>query len=181
MGNHAHNGRSTNEGVGGVTQALDGDQPPPAMTLADKLDWLFEHVKGPNGRKPSPRQVGDHVFRVTGVRCSRNHISDLRSGATANPTLAVLEGIADFFDVDMDYFTNDNRARMIQASLDFVLALRNDRLRAAALHEVLTTLSSVAPVLSAVDLHTIRDTIREHAAAHAAEAGDQAVVGPGLA
>jgi hypothetical protein len=64
----------------------------------------------------------------------------LASGQRDNPTMDVIEGLADFFDINRAYFVDDEKAREIQEQLNMAVMLRDDRVRAIALRAVTSAL-----------------------------------------
>lgn len=134
-------------------------QPRLALSLAEKLTWLFEHVRRDNGRRHSKTAVAAFVAEYTGETCSRGYIALLANGQKTNPTLRVVEALAAFFDISPAYFVDDEQAARIQNQLEVVVALRDGDIRAIALHEVTSALDN-AGTLSVEDLHAIHDLIR---------------------
>jgi transcriptional regulator with XRE-family HTH domain len=69
-------------------------------TLAQKVDWLFDLCRTPQGRQYTYGQVQ----RSTNNRITASYVWKLRTGAMSNPGLSALEALADFFDVPLCYF-----------------------------------------------------------------------------
>jgi transcriptional regulator with XRE-family HTH domain len=70
-------------------------------TLAQKVDWLFDVHRTPQGKQFTYGQVQ----RATGNRITASYVWKLRTGAMGNPGLSALEALADFFQVPLDYFS----------------------------------------------------------------------------
>lgn len=89
-----------------ASRAGGQNEPPP---LADKLNHLFAVVRRPDGGE----YYGKHVVaavRETGVELSASHLSELRRGIKSNPTVRVLQALANFFEVRVSYFFDDPAA-----------------------------------------------------------------------
>jgi transcriptional regulator with XRE-family HTH domain len=74
--------------------------------LAEKLERLFEEVRKPNGKKYSQAEV---VAGTLGV-LTRVYLWKLRTGRATNPGFHVVQALADFFGVEVDYFARDEAA-----------------------------------------------------------------------
>jgi hypothetical protein len=112
----------------------------PPMTLAEKVTWLFENVLREDGSQHSRSEVARAIAQYTGGSCTRNYVAMLASGQRDNPTMDVIEGLADFFDINRAYFVDDEKAREIQDQLNMAVMLRDDRVRAIALRAVTSAL-----------------------------------------
>lgn len=69
------------------------------VVLAKRLTWLFQNVRRPNRRR---RYSSEEVATAVGV--SSGYIRKLRTGLADNPTLNLIENLADFFGVDISFF-----------------------------------------------------------------------------
>ena len=70
-------------------------------TLAEKLENLFEEKRKPDGSKYTQTEV---VEGTDGV-LTRVYLWKLRTGRATNPGFHIIKAIADFFDVDVNYFS----------------------------------------------------------------------------
>jgi transcriptional regulator with XRE-family HTH domain len=98
-----------------------------AGTLADRIDKLFKTIRRPNGREHS----NEEVARACGF--SKQYMGQLRRGESTNPTYQNLAALAAFFDVDVAYFFNSERAERIRADLELAAAIRDANVSALAL------------------------------------------------
>jgi len=71
---------------------------PEPLPLKDLINFLFEHVKHPEGRPYITQEVADQV------RISHATINQLRTGRNKNPTVPTLQEIARFFGVPLNFF-----------------------------------------------------------------------------
>lgn len=69
----------------------------PDMSLADKVDLLFEH-----GRKQGKNVTYQAIGEATGVAWT--NLMKIRNGKNANPGLRVVQALAAYFEVKLDYF-----------------------------------------------------------------------------
>ena len=72
-----------------------------AGTLAEKLKNLFEENRKPDGSKYTQTEV---VIGTDGV-LTRVYLWKLRTGRATNPGFHIIKAIADFFGVDVNYFS----------------------------------------------------------------------------
>jgi transcriptional regulator with XRE-family HTH domain len=156
-----------NEGRGGVTSDAVKGQSRPVRSLAEKLTWLFENVRRPNGRKHTLEEVANFVAEHIGGHCSRNHISMLANGQRVNPSMDIIEGLAAFFDISPAYFVDDDAAQEIQAQLELAVAMRDGDVRAVALRAVTTALAAGRSTISVEGLREVHDLIRRLSTASA--------------
>jgi transcriptional regulator with XRE-family HTH domain len=95
------------------------------------LNRLFQTVYPP-GRGPHTSAELVSALRSQGIRISAPYVSQLRSGARTRPSRTAVEGIADFFRVDPDYFTDDYYRRLVDEELYLLAAMRDEGVRRVA-------------------------------------------------
>ena len=92
-----------------------------ARRLAERLNRLFEEYRAPDGHK----YTYGEVEVATGGRLSVPYLSTLCNGGIAHPRMDKLTLLADFFGVDLRYFTAlDPDAPPVEASPEFSAELR---------------------------------------------------------
>lgn len=97
-----------------------------ALTLAEKINWLFETVHPPERGPYSNVEVERALAqRKGGPTISANYLYLLRSGRRDNPTKRNLEALARFFAVDPAYFFDEEAGRATFADLALLAALRS--------------------------------------------------------
>ena len=105
-------------------------------TLAAKVDRLFDIVRRPDGKQHTNEEVAAACRDATGESFSTTYLWQLRTGRRDNPTKRHLEALANFFDVPVAYFFDDDQGRQIHAELELLGALRNAEIRNVALRAV---------------------------------------------
>ncbi|MFE3197811.1 Secondary metabolite protein [Embleya sp. NPDC059237] len=99
-----------------------GEKPDtPAMTLAAKLDRLFDVVRKPDGGAYSNGEVARGIKEQAGsggATVSASLVQQLRTGVQTNPTLKTIDALARFFGVEPVYFFDDAAAERIAAERD---------------------------------------------------------------
>lgn len=92
--------------------------PTPPSTIGGRINRLFE-VQRPS-REPertwTNREVV-HACKSRGFDLSESHLSELRREVKTNPTVRTLSAIAQFFEVRVGYFTDDEIASEIERDL----------------------------------------------------------------
>ncbi|MFE7202616.1 hypothetical protein ACFU8R_20310 [Pseudonocardia alni] len=91
----------------------------PPSTVNGRLERLFE-VSRPQ-RTPDRKWRNSEVVsacRASGRDLSESHLSELRRGIKANPTMRTLGALAWFFDVPVGYFVDDEVAARVGADLE---------------------------------------------------------------
>ena len=119
-------------------------------TLAEKLDYLFRTVRGPDRREYSNEDVAAAITRDQGVTISASYIWYLRTGQRDNPTFKHLNALARFFGVPPAYFFDEETSVRVEAELGLLTAMRDTGVRDIALR---------AAGLSSKSLDTINDII----------------------
>lgn len=126
----------------------------PQRSLADKLNHLFDTIRGPGQKHYSNHQVAAAINQRSaalggGPTIDHSYIARLRSGGRGKPSFEVIEALATFFGVKVDYFSDEELAQRIDAQLALVAALRDSgvqdiALRAAGLSaEGLSTITAI--------------------------------------
>ena len=103
------------------------------LSLADKLNRLFETVHPAGRGEYSPEEVAKGINEVGGGSISPAYIYLLRKGQRDNPTKRHLELLAAFFGVTPAYFFDDEAARKIDAQLELLAAMRDQDVLQVAL------------------------------------------------
>lgn len=94
-----------------------------ADAIAAKIEYLFNTVRRPDGRE----YTYDEIERGTHGRVSRSYVWKLRNGRSQNPSLDVIEALAEFFHVPPEFFFSlDNDAEDAQRDAALVAALLHD-------------------------------------------------------
>ncbi len=110
--------------------------PTPEQRLGTRLEHLFATIPSPGGRWTNVEMTNQLAQR--GIQTTAAYISMLRRGQRANPSLAIVTGIAGAFGVPVAYFYDDNVADRLNSDLELLVAVRqagleNIALRAAGL------------------------------------------------
>ena len=136
-----------------------GQPEPPGelQTLADKLAYLFDRVRRDDGSEYTGKDVAAAV-RARGTDLSPSHLSELRRGLKTNPTLRVLQGLADFFEVRVSYFFDDASAvAQTKADLELRAAMRD-----ADVHHIASRVADLSGPQRAALQRLLTQLIREH-------------------
>ncbi len=72
-----------------------------ATSFAEQLNYLFATRLSPTGRPYTLREVSE----ATGGKLSIGYLSLVRKGGVAMPSAGRVQALADFFGVDIGYFT----------------------------------------------------------------------------
>ena len=93
----------------------------PGETFAERLDWLFLHVRDNAGRPYSVRYVATELTR-RGCKISHTHLSNLRQGRAPDPRRSVVDAIAAFFGQPPTFFADiaedHHQQQLVQALAD---------------------------------------------------------------
>lgn len=100
-------------------------------TLAARLDYLFDIVRRPDGSVYS-NQAAAEAITEAGTPISRIYLWQLRNGVKDNPTKRHLQALADFFEVPVAYFFDDEQGEAVRAEVELLKALKDGEVRALA-------------------------------------------------
>jgi transcriptional regulator with XRE-family HTH domain len=122
--------------------------------VSEKIDHLFRTVRRGDGRE----YTYDDVEQGTGGRVSRSYVWKLRHGRNRNPSLDVLESMAEFFHVPPEYFFTsgpEDEARAV-ALAEMASLLQDEGVRLVAERARGLSATSLEAVGSLIDnLHAI--------------------------
>lgn len=131
-----------------------------APTLAAKIDRLFQIVRRPDGEQYTNEEVATACREATGESFSATYLWQLRTGRRDNPTKRHLEALAEFFDVPVAYFFDDDQGKQIHAELELLGALRNAEVRNVALRAVNLSQDGLGTINDMIDVIAKREAER---------------------
>ncbi|MFC0112716.1 helix-turn-helix domain-containing protein [Kibdelosporangium aridum] len=131
-----------------------------APTLAAKIDRLFQIVRRPDGEQYTNEEVATACREATGESFSATYLWQLRTGRRDNPTKRHLEALAEFFDVPVAYFFDDDQGKQIHAELELLGALRNAEVRNVALRAVNLSEDGLGTINDMIDVIAKREAER---------------------
>ena len=136
-------------------------------SLADRINYLFAELPPADGaRAEFTNQYVLTWLRERGHELSPSHISELRRGIKVNPTMKVLQGLADFFEVRAGFFHGD-----VDAVRD---TLSEVRLRRAMRDNQVTDIAARVAGLSPPHRHLVADFITDMIYKHGKDGGGSA-------
>jgi len=133
------------------------------LTLAEKIDHLFTiraevDVEG----KPSYKKVASEIAQLSGESFSAAYLWQLHRGERTNPTLRHLRAMAQYFNVPVSYFTDDDVAREminddILARRELDKSMMESGVSAVFLRGDLAALSPEGKRMAADMIHKLRE------------------------
>jgi len=129
----------------------------PPTTLAEKIEALFRIVRRPNREQFSHEEVARACREATGETFSATYLWQLRTGRRDNPTKRHLEALAQFFDVPVAYFFDDDQGAAIAKELELLGALRDAKVRSVALRAVNLSPEGVNTISDMIDVLARRE------------------------
>jgi transcriptional regulator with XRE-family HTH domain len=128
--------------------------------LAERLEFLFDHVPTPDGGRYSNAQAAA-ALREKGFSATGTYLSQLRSGARTNPAASIVDGLATLFGVQIGYFFDAQIAADTQNELAMMTVMRDNRVRGVMARAVGVSDDDLADALQNA-LQTIRDEQGDH-------------------
>ena len=130
---------------------------PQQATLAQKIDRLFDVVRREGGAQYTHEEVASACRKSTGETFSATYLWQLRTGRRDNPTKRHLEALANFFQVPLAYFFDDEIGAEIDAELKFLGALRDAGVRNLALRALDLSPGGLATITDMIEVVAKRE------------------------
>lgn len=119
--------------------------------IAERLQYLFENKRKPDGKKYSYREAIRAIEAVGGASISVGYLSQLVNGVRTNPMMDAIQGLAKFFGVPLSYFDEHEDTKETNEQLKLVAALQHSGVQDVAMRTVGLPPESVKLVLSMID------------------------------
>lgn len=134
---------------------------PDDLSFAARLNQLFEAVHPP-GRGPyRDAEVADGMTRL-GYPISRPYLCQLRSGQRTHPSEMTIQAFAEFFRVDIEYFTDDKYYLRIQDELNSLTQPRDGLVASLARRLTGLSLEAQDEINRAIDRAEHRPAHKKH-------------------
>ncbi len=143
-------------------ESIDFETQDDLRSLAERVRWLIDTVPGPDGKRMTYSAIEARAKQL-GHSITAQNVNYLATGKKTNPTKAVIEALADVFNVSASYFLDDHRSRQIRSQIELLAVMRNTgvrdlAMRAAALPEDrLRLLLDLAATISGASLAESKD------------------------
>jgi transcriptional regulator with XRE-family HTH domain len=111
--------------------------------FTDKLNMLFEKKTKTDGSKYSQ----DDVIKGTHGVLTRAYLWKLRTGRAKNPGFTIVQALADFFEVDINYFRTDES----QPEVIVDKSLRDELLEEMSLRASMHSDDTIRAIISMMD------------------------------
>ncbi|GAA4730090.1 helix-turn-helix domain-containing protein [Phytohabitans rumicis] len=105
----------------------DGAEQRTRATFRVRLNYLFDTVRAPGRTTPYTAQEVADAIRDAGTDISKGYISLLRNGERSNPTMTIVQAIANFFQVPPAYFFDDAAYEAARRDLAELRAMKDVR------------------------------------------------------
>ena len=119
--------------------------------IAERLQYLFENKRKPDGKKYSYREAIRAIEDAGGASISVGYLSQLVNGVRTNPMMDAIQGLAKFFGVPLSYFDEHEDTEETNEQLKLVAALQHAGVQDVAMRTVGLPPESVKLVLSMID------------------------------
>ncbi|MBS2964232.1 hypothetical protein KGA66_14325 [Actinocrinis puniceicyclus] len=119
--------------------------------LAERIQYLFEHKRRPDGKRHSYREVLAAIEADGGPSMSVGYLSQLVTGVRTNPMLDAVQGLARFFQVPLSYFDAHEKTVETDERINLVDALRHAGAQEIAMRAVGLSPQSIEMVVSVID------------------------------
>jgi ESX-1-secreted protein regulator len=119
--------------------------------IAERLQYLFENKRKPDGKKYSYREAIRAIEDAGGASISVGYLSQLVNGVRTNPMMDAIQGLAKFFGVPLSYFDEHEDTVETNEQLKLVAALQHAGVQDVAMRTVGLPPESVKLVLSMID------------------------------
>lgn len=131
-------------------QAAGSEKTDPGV-LAQRLRYLFENKRRPDGKRYSYREVLKAIDERGGPSMSVGYLSQLVTGVRTNPMMDAVQALAKFFEVPLSYFDAHEDTEETNQRLKLVAALQHAGVQDVAMRTVGLPPESINLVLSMID------------------------------
>jgi len=131
-------------------QSPDSGQADPGV-IAQRLRYLFDNKRKPDGKKYSYREVLKAIDAQGGPSMSVGYLSQLVTGVRTNPMMDAIQALAKFFEVPLSYFDAHENTGETNEQLKLVAALQHAGVQDIAMRTVGLPPESINLVLSMID------------------------------
>jgi hypothetical protein len=141
----------------GAADSASSDEQSPQVkqadpgVIAERLQYLFENKRKPNGKKYSYREAIRAIEAEGGASISVGYLSQLVTGVRTNPMMDAIQGLAKFFEVPLSYFDAHTATEDTNEQLKLVAALRHAGVQDVAMRTVGLPPESVKLILGMID------------------------------
>ena len=119
--------------------------------IAERLQYLFENKRKPDGKKYSYREAIRAIEASGGASISVGYLSQLVTGVRTNPMMDAVQGLAKFFEVPLSYFDAHTDTADTNEQLKLVAAIRNAGVQDVAMRTIGLPPESVKLILGMID------------------------------
>jgi transcriptional regulator with XRE-family HTH domain len=127
------------------------DAKPEPSVIAQRLRYLFDNKRKPDGKRYSYREVLKAIDEQGGPSMSVGYLSQLVTGVRTNPMMDAVQALAKFFEVPLSYFDAHENTEETNARLKLVAALQHAGVQDVAMRTVGLPPESIDLVLSMID------------------------------
>ncbi len=128
------------------------------MSFAAQLQRLFDSYRREDGKRYTAKEVADEISYRGRVQVSKSYLYELLKGQKTSPSLTLVQALAEFFEVNLDYFADDERGRDLNRQYETVAALADADVRQIAQRARDLSPDQLRSVLQYVDfVRTTRD------------------------
>ena len=120
---------STTGGQRAATPAVRQQVPVARVRVSERLARLFEDTRRPDGKRWTINALVDEL-KARDYEVSRQYLGFLLTGERDNPTLSLLEALADVFKVPVSYFSDDYLGKVTNDLLPLLAVLHDPNVRA---------------------------------------------------
>jgi transcriptional regulator with XRE-family HTH domain len=125
-----------------------------ADTFAVRLERLISVKKHDDGRPYTKPEIAEEMGQQ-GRKVSKSHLYGLLNG-TSKPSLEVAQDFAEYFQVELEYFSNNKRGREIQAQYELLARLSDRGVRDLAFRASTLPPDKLSSVLDYIDFQAAR-------------------------
>lgn len=124
--------------------------------FAVKLQRLLDTHRNAEGSKLTPAQVASDVSQ-RGHKVSKSYLYDLLSGKKDEPSHNLVQALAEYFDVSLDYFADSERGRELARQYEILASLGESNVQQIVHRAKKLSPDGLKAVLDYIDFQANRD------------------------
>ena len=88
------------------------------MSFAAQLQRLFDSYRREDGKRYTAKEVADEISYRGRVQVSKSYLYELLKGQKTSPSLTLVQALAEFFEVNLDYFADERLRTAVHAEFE---------------------------------------------------------------
>jgi len=127
------------------------------MSFAARLRRLFDSVFKSSGERYTPAEVAAEISERGKVNVSKTYLYELLNGNKTSPSWQLVQALADFFEVKLEYFSDTERGRELNQQYETLAKLGESGVQRIAARASQLSPDALENVMQFIEFQAARD------------------------